>query len=125
MATHNDLGKEGEQKALDYLREQGHTLLAQNYRNGRDEVDIITRQGNTIVFTEVKTRSTDYYGLPEEFVNSKKRKAMKKVAEAFLEEQNLDTDIRFDIISIIHTKGELKVYHIPDAFFDEEGDRYN
>ncbi len=125
MAEHNELGKKGEEEAIAFLISIGHVLLATNYRAGHDEVDIITRHGNTLVFTEVKTRSTNYYGLPEQFVSRKKRKAMKKVAEAFLETQHFDTDIRFDIVSIIHTKGELKVYHIPDAFFDEEGDRYN
>jgi putative endonuclease len=125
MATHNNLGKEGEQKALDYLLKLGHTLLAQNYRNGRDEVDIITRDGNFIVFTEVKTRSSDSFGLPEEFVNKKKRKAMKKVAEAFVSEQQLEADIRFDIVSVHHHNGELTLYHIPDAFFNEPGDKYN
>ena len=124
MAQHNELGKKGEEKAIAFLTSIGHVLLATNYRAGRDEVDVITRQNNTIIFTEVKTRSTDYYGHPEEFVDKKKRKAMKKVAEAFLLENNLNIDIRFDIVSITNTQGELKVYHIPDAFFNEENDNY-
>jgi putative endonuclease len=125
MARHNELGKKGEEKAIAFLTSLGHVLIATNYRAGRDEVDIITRHHNTIVFTEVKTRSTDYYGKPEEFVDKKKRKAMKKVADAFMAEHKLDTDIRFDIVSIIDSHGDLNIYHIPDAFFDEENDRYN
>ena len=125
MAEHNELGKLGEEKAVAFLESIGHVLLATNYRAGRDEVDIITQYRNTIVFTEVKTRSSSSHGLPEEFVDKKKRQAMKKVADAFQREQKLDTEIRFDVISVHHQNGELQLHHIPDAFFDEESGQYN
>lgn len=125
MARHNDLGKVGEEKAIAHLISLGHVLLAANYRVGRDEVDVITSYEKFIVFTEVKTRSDSYYGQPEEFVDKKKRMAMKRVAEVYMREHHSNADIRFDIISIHNHKGELKVYHIPDAFFDEKSDKYN
>lgn len=125
MAKHNDLGKVGEEKAIAHLISLGHVLLAANYRVGHDEVDIITSHGNFIVFTEVKTRSGNYYGYPEEFVDRKKRMAMKRVAEVYMSEHHSDADVRFDIISIHNYNGELKVYHIPDAFFNEDSGKYN
>lgn len=125
MAEHNDLGKLGEEKAAAFLVSLGHVLLATNYRAGRDEVDIITKHGNMVVFTEVKTRSSNSFGLPEEFVDKKKRQGMKKVADAYLLEQNIDTEIRFDIISVQQVNGKLQLHHIPDAFFDEESSQYN
>lgn len=125
MAKHNDLGKKGEETAIDYLLQKGHVLLAQNYRFKRDEADIITRHKNCIVFTEVKTRSSNAFGEPEEFVNLKKRKAMKRIAEEYLYQNKLDSDVRFDVVSITNENGELKVHHIEDAFFYEESDAYN
>lgn len=125
MAKHNDLGKVGEEKAIAHLISLGHVLLAANYRVGRDEVDVITSYGKFIVFTEVKTRSDNHYGQPEEFVDKRKRMAMKRVAEMYMSENHSDADIRFDIISIHHHNGELKVYHIQDAFFNEESGKYN
>lgn len=110
---------------MEFLLQLGHVLLVQNYRLGRDEADIITRYKNCVVFTEVKTRSSNTFGEPEEFVNLKKRKAMKRIAEEYLHTNNLDLDVRFDVISISNHNGELKIYHIEDAFFNEESDAYN
>jgi putative endonuclease len=125
MATHNELGKKGEEKALEYLLQKGHVLLERNYRFGRDEADLITRHKNCVVFTEVKTRSSNAFGEPEEFVNAKKRKAMKRIAEEYLHQNKLDCDVRFDVVSVSNENGELKVYHIEDAFFNEDSDAYN
>ena len=125
MAKHNDLGKLGEDKAVALLLSKGHTLLARNYRVGRDEVDIITCHGNDIVFTEVKTRSNLSFGHPEEFVDKKKRKAMKKVAEEYLYRHQLDKSVRFDIVAITTESRSLHLLHIQDAFFHEDSDAYN
>lgn len=125
MANHNITGKAGEDKAVEYLLERGHVLLARNYRYRRDEVDIITRDGNCIVFTEVKTRSSNTFGLPEEFVDKAKRKAMKRVAEQYLSTFQKDTDVRFDVVSVLYVSGGTQIHHIKDAFFNEESDVYN
>lgn len=115
----------GEDKAVEYLLAQGYTLLARNYRYGRDEVDIITRDGTCIVFAEVKTRSSNSFGLPEEFVDKAKRKAMKRVAEHYINTLGADADIRFDIISVSNTDTGMIVHHIKDAFFNEDSEAYN
>ncbi len=125
MARHNQLGTIGEQAAVDFLKANGHNVLERNYRCGKAEVDIVSQDGKFIVFSEVKTRSNQAFGLPEEFVDKKKRLLMKKAADGYMQQQNRDNEIRFDVISVTHDKGKLTVYHIKDAFFHEEDNAYN
>ena len=120
MAAHNELGTKGEDAAAEFLQQNGHTILARNYRYGKCEIDIISTHNNMTIFTEVKTRSTDYFGFPEEAVDKKKRKKIRAAAEEYMFENKLDTAVRFDIVSITNVNGQLKVYHIKDAFFNEE-----
>lgn len=120
MAEHNDIGKQGEAAAVEFLTQKGHQILALNFRYRRAEVDIISRDGNIVVFTEVKTRSTERFGFPEEFVGREKMKLMKDAAEEFLYKNQLDTEVRFDIISAIIKNGQFSIHHIEDAFFYNE-----
>lgn len=122
MAKHNELGKQGEQAAVEFLQQHGHKILVQNYRFGKAEVDIISNDGGIVVFTEVKTRSTDYFGYPEESVDKKKRQKLREAAEEYIYQNGILAAIRFDIVSIINLNGKLKIYHIKDAFFNEESD---
>ena len=69
--------------------------------------------------------SSSAFGNPEEFVDKKKRLLMKRAADEFIHQQKLDAEIRFDIVSVSSEKGELKIYHIQDAFFNEEDEKYN
>lgn len=117
MAQHNDFGRKGEQLAAEHLQKNGHNILALNYRHAKAEVDIISKDGNTIVFTEVKTRRTNYFGYPEESVSNKKKQLMKQAAEEYLFQNKLDADVRFDIVSIVENKDGRTIYHIKDAFF--------
>ena len=123
MAEHNELGKKGEKAAIDFLRSLGHEILMENYRFKRAEIDIISKDGFIIVFTEVKTRTSNKFGYPEESVGRDKMKLMKEAAEEFMYQNNHDCEVRFDIVSITVVKEELKLHHIPDAFFYEENDR--
>ena len=116
MASHNELGKQGEQAAVEFLRKLGHDILVQNYRFGRAAVDIVSKIPGIIVFTEVKSRSSEKFAYPEEFVGKQKIKLMKQAAEEYLYRNNLETEIRFDIISVTPARGELKMHHIEDAF---------
>jgi putative endonuclease len=122
MAEHNELGKKGETAAVEFLQQNGHQLILQNYKHGKAEIDIISKEDNIIVFTEVKTRSTDYFGFPEEAVDKKKRKKIQRAAEEYLFQNKIDGPVRFDIVSITNQKGKMKIYHIKDAFFNEEDD---
>lgn len=121
MAEHNDTGKKGEDAAAEFLQANGHTIVARNYRFGRAEVDIISTDGNLLVFTEVKTRGTEQFGYPEEFVDKGKQRRMKKAAAEYTYQNKSDAGIRFDIISITNIKGGFKIHHIKDAFFHAEG----
>lgn len=119
MAKHIALGKKGEELARQYLEEKGFEILDTNWRHDKDEIDIVAMDGRELVIVEVKTRSTDFYGEPEDSVGYHKENFLIRATEAYLEEKNLDIDSRFDIISIIHSKNQTKITHIEDAFYPE------
>ena len=118
MAKHNELGKLGEDIAQQYLMDKGHQILACNWKCGRAEIDIISRHHNTLIFTEVKTRSTDFFGAPERAVNEKKENLIIRAAQQYLYENDYDAEIRFDVISIIIAhNNSTQISHFEDAFF--------
>lgn len=116
MADHNLLGKEGENLAMEYLMLKEYEILERNYRYQKAEVDIIAQRDQTLVAIEVKTRSTANFGNPEEFVKPKQIKRLLKVMNHYAEENQLELDIRFDILAIVLNKGNSKVEHIQNAF---------
>ena len=116
MATHNDLGKEGELIAQQFLQKKGFKILEYNWQQIRYEVDIIAYDKEFLVFIEVKTRSSMRYGFPDESVNFKKEKMLIDAAEIYLEKKDLYNEVRFDIVSVIKNEKEERVYHIVDAF---------
>ena len=119
MARHNELGKRGEQLAKKMLVDKGYTIIETNWRYDKDEIDIVDKDGDELVIVEVKTRSTDFYGFPEDAVDLQKEGFLIRATEAYLEENDLDLDTRFDIVSIILNKKETKIYHIVDAFYPD------
>ncbi len=115
---HNqDLGLKGELIAQSFLRQKGIIILETNYRHSRAELDIIAMDGAVLVFVEVKTRSSNFFGEPEEFVSLKKEELMFQAAMAYMEKIQHDWEIRFDIISIIDQKTSHQIKHIQDVFF--------
>jgi putative endonuclease len=110
------LGKEGEELALQYLLKKGYTLLERNWRFHHKEVDIIATDGHDLVFVEVKTRSSEWFGTPEEAVDEKKQRYLMTAAEAYIRWRNNDTNIRFDVVSIMLKPGYQSIDHIVDAF---------
>ena len=106
-------GKQGEAQAEEYLKDKGYEVIERNYRYKRAEIDLIVKQGNTLVFVEVKARSKNRYGYPEEAVNDKKRQNLLAAADQYIYEKNWLHNIRFDIIAILN-KTELR--HFEDAF---------
>ncbi len=118
MSSDHTLGKIGEQLAAEHLAAGGYHILHRNWKAGRKEVDIIARKDDTIIFTEVKTRSSKYFGMPEEAVGWKKEEHMRRVAERWLEKYGKGVrQIRFDILSVFLIPGcAPELLHLEDVF---------
>lgn len=116
MAQHNDLGLKGEELAIEYLEKNGYLIVEKNYRYRKAEVDIIARIDTTLVVIEVKTRSSNYFGNPQDFVNPKKIKLLVSAIDNYVVKRDLDVEIRFDIIAILRNKETYNIHHIKDAF---------
>ncbi len=116
MAQHNDLGKEGEKLALDYLLAQGYQILEKNYTCLKAEVDVIALKENTLIAVEVKTRSSDYFGDPQDFIHPKKIKRLLLAIDQYVLEKDLDVTVRFDVIAIVKQKKAFQIEHLKDAF---------
>lgn len=117
MAEHNELGKQGEQIAVDYLLEKGYEIVQRNYQARKAEIDIIAKKEHWLIVVEVKTRTSIDFGNPEDFVNKKKIKLLVKAIDEYVLETDLDLEIRFDIISVIKNDNDFKIEHIEDAFY--------
>lgn len=120
MAIHNDFGKKGEALAKSYLEIKGYEILDENWCFGKAEVDIIAFKDKTIVFIEVKARSGNFFGEPEDFVNEKKQILFSKAAEEYVYIMNHKGEIRFDIVAILFNNNFEKytLKHIKDAFWN-------
>jgi putative endonuclease len=117
MAEHNELGKKGEKLAIDFLIENDYKILEKNYRYLKAEVDIIARKKDVLVVVEVKTRSSDYFGNPQDFITQKKIKLLVSAMDYYVVQRDLEVEVRFDIIAIIHQKDRTKIEHLENAFF--------
>lgn len=117
MAFHNELGKKGEELAKEFLQNNGYIILESNFVFQKAEIDIIAQKEDTLIVVEVKTRSSIDFGNPQDFVNPKKIKLLVKAIDEYVNLKNLDLSIRFDIISVIHDKGEFTIEHFEDAFY--------
>ena len=116
MAKHNELGKQGELIARKYLENKGYQILETNWQYSHAEIDIIARKKDVLAVVEVKTRTSDHYGKPEMFVRKKKINHLKNAANYYVKTNNLDVEIRFDIISIIKNQYIEEIEHFEDAF---------
>jgi len=120
MAEHNILGKRGEILALELLKDKGYKILETNWRHKKDELDIIALDENELVIVEVKTRSTDFFGEPEDAVNEAKMNRMINAAEEYIEQNEIELECRFDIVSIVLNKNKKTIRHIKNAFYGSE-----
>ena len=108
----------GEEIARDYLKKKKFRIVAQRFRLYRGEIDLIAYEKDTLVFVEVKTRTPGMLGLPEESVNIRKQRQIRKIAEGYLALNDLDEiECRFDVISIVFDEnGSHSLIHYKDAF---------
>jgi putative endonuclease len=111
------LGDRGEDLAAAALKKQGYKILARNYITPLGEIDLVARQGKTVVFVEVKTRTGHGYGSPQEAVHPAKQARLRRLAEYYLKQQRLQSaPVRFDVVGIIIADEGPQVEIIQDAF---------
>ena len=123
MNPNQDISKKsqgdiGESEAAAYLEANGYELLKRNFHFGRTgEIDIIARQGASLVFVEVKARTNSSYGDPLFSITPSKQQKIRTVARGYLYVNKIeDTECRFDVITVVKLNGKTKIEHIENAF---------
>lgn len=116
--TRLNLGRNGEDSAARYLKKHRYVILDRGVRLLRGEIDIVARDGSTIVFIEVKTRKGLGYGSPSASVTAAKRRQVRRIAQYYLVRHGLGAEFcRFDVISIlVDEAGSVRLEHLKDAF---------
>jgi putative endonuclease len=113
-------GKAGEQLAVVYLKDKGFQIVGENLRQGRAEFDVVAYDKDVLVFVEVKTRNTNFFGNPEEFVTDKKQQTLSLGAAKYIEKNDFHGEIRFDIVAVVLDKTHPEIVHFEDAFWIRE-----
>jgi putative endonuclease len=110
-------GDAGESIAVDFLQTEGLRIVQRNYRFDRGEIDIVAQDGDQLVFVEVKSRRTRSHGSPEESMTPLKEEFLKRTAEGYLFEHNMeDRPCRFDVIAIEWVGENPSIRHLKDVF---------
>lgn len=117
MATHNIVGRDGELVALEYLKTKGYKILSINWKYRKAEIDIIAQYENELIIAEVKTRELGSLLDPEEAVTKKKQKNIITAANAYILENEINLNVRFDILSVTKNGSKWSVKHTEDAFY--------
>lgn len=119
-------GELGERAARKYLKRQGLKFLAANFRSARGEIDLVFRDGDCLVFVEVKTRSSENWVRPAAAVNARKRRLLSQTALDYLRLlDNPPVKIRFDIVEVLLEQGRVReVRHLPNTFAMQKPYRY-
>lgn len=117
MAKHNDLGKQGEQMAADFLMHLGYEILERNYRYQKAEVDIIAKKKNILAIIEVKTRSTTVFGNPQDFLKAKQIERIVHAIDHYVILKQLDVEVRFDVVAIVKNGNQYDFEHLENAYF--------
>ena len=113
IMQHITLGKKGEAMAVSFLKKKGYKILKTNYVNKIGEIDVICKFKDEIIFVEVKTRTTEKFGLPRESVTVHKQNKIRLTATLYLQSNNmLDQKVRFDVIEVI----DQEIVHVIGCF---------
>jgi len=111
------LGRAGEASAERFLRKRGYKIIERNYRTRFGELDIIARDGATLVFIEVKTRSGHVFGSPSEAVGQGKQSRLTLAASLYMEKRRLrDLPVRFDVVGVLGEGPGAEIELLRDAF---------
>ncbi|MCL5674951.1 MAG: YraN family protein [Candidatus Omnitrophica bacterium] len=108
-----NFGNLGENLAVSFLKEKGYIILERNYRTRFAEIDIIAKDKNEIVFIEVKTRTSNLFGEPQEAVNRLKINKIEKASVVYLEKSKIKIPVRYEVLSIIKNAGSWLFEIIP------------
>lgn len=117
MSAHYELGMSGEKIAVDYLIKNNYQILERNWRYKKAEIDIIALKKELLCIVEVKTRSTADFGNPQDFVKRKKIRLLVEAVNEYVIKNDLEVEVRFDIIAIISNDGQTNLEHLKDAFY--------
>lgn len=101
MAQHNAIGKEGEEIAKRYLENHGYGIIDRNYRTRYSEIDFIAQKGSMIVFIEVRTRTGEQFGSPEETLRFKKKRKLFFNARSYMAFKKIRKPFRIDAVCIV------------------------
>ncbi len=101
MDTHLKVGRVGEEKAIEMLIEKGYEIVEKNKKNDYGEIDIIVMDGKEVVFIEVRSRTGEKFGSPEETIRKRKKDKIKKNAQAYMSFKNLKNRYRVDVVCIV------------------------
>lgn len=113
-----EVGNLGESLAVSHLQKKGYEIVTKNFRHGHGEIDIIAKNGNTLVFVEVKAKKFGNFGDPITWVTRSKQRQIGKIAQAYLVKHGIShLDYRFDVITTTYENGLWKVNHIENAFW--------
>lgn len=116
MARHNQTGKEGEELAAEWLAGNGYSLLHRNWRHGNWEIDIIAVKEKRLHIIEVKTRTGNNFGHPEENMDNKKMQYLINAAEEYMYQYPQWQQLQFDILAITITKEKVDYFLIEDVY---------
>jgi len=116
MTEKQQFGRRGEELALAFYKDNRYTILEKNWQSNHLEVDIIAKNDEYIAFCEVKTRSGDAFGEPQQSVTSQKQRNIIRAANYYVLKHQIKLDVRFDIIAIVFNGDQYTLEHIPGAF---------
>lgn len=117
MGKHNEFGKEGEQIAVDFLIKKGYKIKYRNYRYLKAEIDIIAQKDAILAVVEVRARSNDQIIPIAETITAKKIKLLVMAADHYVTENNIESEVRFDVITILKNSKIFKIEHLESAFY--------
>lgn len=117
MANHNDLGTKGEDLAVDALLKKGYVILERNYIFQKAEVDIIAKKEDILAIVEVKTRSSNAFGNPQDFLKPKQIQRIVKAVDNYVTTNQLNVEVRFDIMAIVKNGTQFDIEHLENAYY--------
>lgn len=117
MSKKSETGVLGEKKACEFLAQHHYTILHTNWYYRHKELDIIARKDDKLIIVEVKTRTNRYFEDPKEAVTIKKQRMLVAAADAFVQQYDIDMEVRFDVVSVLFENGKTEIEHIENAFY--------